>query len=101
MSMQRQLGELLAAACHSYAKAGQCKLHSVPVGDQHLRVLEYQAGEQKSVVAYVAHDDARGEDTIHSSCRIHLLQKKECTDVQGAQGAPLRPTAARGICQVF
>ena len=66
--LQRQFGELLAAACRGYAKAAQCKLHSVAVGAQHLRLLEYQAKDEKAVVAYVAHDVARGD----SSSRLML-----------------------------
>lgn len=57
---QRQLAELLAAACHSYARAASCRLHSVPVASQHLRVLEFKLQEQRAVIAFVAHDDAEG-----------------------------------------
>lgn len=58
--LQRQLGELLAAACRAYNKAASCKLHSINVGQQHLRLLDYQHEDERSVVAYVAHDEQRG-----------------------------------------
>ena len=59
--LQHRLGELLATACKNYARNGGCKMSSSSAGHEHIRILEFQDGTKKSIVAYMLQENEAGQ----------------------------------------
>ena len=57
---QHRLGELLSSACKNYARNGGCKMSSSSAHHERIRVLEFQEGSKKSIVAYMLQENEAG-----------------------------------------
>lgn len=62
--MQHHIGELLASSCKNHARVGGCKLSGVALNSSHVRVLQFEEGEKRSVLAYMLQQDDNGTSLL-------------------------------------